>query len=134
MTSARPGLLRNRVASLCSLVFCTYMALPQSARSLRSTGELGPHGRDPIFVFGLVASLVITSLIATRSPFVGDRVVFGAAAGVFLSGLIKAVLSPSPLALAATVINVIVSLLWAVAAIASLVILISALRRRPRSR
>jgi hypothetical protein len=79
-------------------------------------------------IFGLVASVVITGSIASRSRFVGDRVVFGAGAAAFLLWLVTALVLPGRLAM--SVINGFVSLLWAIGAAASLVILVFAFRRR----
>jgi len=123
-----PAVLRNRLAALCALVFCIYAALPQSITSLRSISGPTPHRRDPIMIFGLVASVVITGSIASRSRFVGDRVVFGAGAAAFLLWLVTALVLPGRLAM--SVINGFVSLLWAIGAAASLVILVFAFRRR----
>lgn len=128
MTSPRLAVLRNRAALLGALVFCIYAALPQSVTSLRPISGSEQHARDPILIFGFIASIVITASIASRSSFVGDRVVFGTAAGAFVLSLITAVVALSRLAIA--VITGLVSLMWTIAAVATLVILISGLRRR----
>ena len=128
MTTSSPAVLRNRVAAVCALVFCIYAALPQSITSLRSISALIPLERDPIMIFGLIASVVITGSIASRSSFVGDRVVFGVGAAAFLLWLITALVLPG--ASATSVINGFVSLLWTIGAIASSVILVRIFRRR----
>lgn len=124
MTPKQPIVLRNRAALLFALIFCIYEALPQSITSLRPSS---PNERGPILIFGLIASLVITALIAVRSAFLGDRVVFGAAAAAFVLWLLRSLLSLGPFA--TSVVNALVSLMWVIGAIASLVILVRFLRK-----
>jgi uncharacterized membrane protein len=123
ITSKQPTVLRNRAALLFALLFCIYEALPRSITSLRPSS---PNERDPILIFGLIASIVITALIAVRSTFLGDRVVFGAAAAAFVLWLLRSLLSLGPSA--SSVVNVLASLMWAIGAVASLVILLAVLR------
>jgi hypothetical protein len=125
MTSKQPIVLRNRAVLLFAFLFCVYEALPRSITSLRPSS---PNQRDPILIFGLIASIVITALIAVRSAFLGDRVVFGAAAAAFALWLLRSSLSLDPFA--TSVVNVLASLMWVIGAIASFVILIRFLRKR----
>jgi len=81
-----------------------------------------------LLIFGLIASIAITALIAARSTFLGDRVVFGAAAAAFVLRLLRSLLSLGPFA--TSVVNALVSLMWVIGAIASLLILIRLLRKR----
>jgi hypothetical protein len=78
-------------------------------------------------ILGLIASIVITASIAVRSTFLGDRVVFGAAAAAFVLWLLRSSLSLDPFA--TSVVNVLASLMWVIGAVASLVILIRFLRK-----
>jgi len=71
----------------------------------------------------------VAASIAIRSSFLGDRVVFGAAAGAFVLWTIRALLASANPG-ATLVIDRLVSLLWAIGAIASLVLLVSASRQR----
>src|SRR5579864_1510217 len=95
MTAPRLAVLRNRAALLAALVFCIYAALPRSLTSLRSISHATPE-RDLILIFGLSAATVITGSIATRSSFLGDRIVFGVAAAACVLRLITVLVSPSP--------------------------------------
>src|SRR5206468_10853000 len=117
MTSTQPAVLRNRAAPLVAMVFCAFEALPQS---LTTFSKSALHGRDPLLIFGFIASIFITTSIALRSSFVGDRVVFGAAAVALTLRLIINLVSPG--ALATSVINGFVSLAWAIGAIGALVV------------
>ncbi len=124
MTAKQPTVLRNRAALLFVLLFCIYEALPRSITSLKPSS---PNERDPILIFGLIASIVITALIAVRSTFLGDRVVFGAATTAVLLSLLRSLLSLGPSA--TSLVNVLASLMWAIGAIASLAILTGVLRK-----
>jgi hypothetical protein len=131
MTQQAPGLLRNRAALLVALVVCIWAALPQSLRltALYSITHLPPRPLPrPILIFGLVGSSFITASIAIRSSFLSDRVVVGAAAGASVLRLITSLISPNPGA--TLVVDRLVSLLWAIGAVASLVFLISPSRQR----
>lgn len=119
MTSEKPGVLRNRAALLFALLVCIYEALPASITSLRPGGS---NGRDPILIFGLTASIVITLSIATRSAFIGDRIVFGAASAAFILWLIRSIFLFGPFA--GSIVSLLVSFIWAVGALACLTLLI----------
>ena len=127
MTSPRRAVLRNRAALLGALAFCIYAALPESVTSLRSVSRSAPYERNPILIFGLMASTFIAVSIASRSPFLGDRLVFGPAAGAFVLWLVRAVVPLGPLT--TSVMNGLVSLMWAIGAVAALLALIFVSRR-----
>jgi hypothetical protein len=118
LTPKEPTVLRNRAALLFALFFYIYEALPRSITSLKPSS---PNERDPILIFGLIASIVITALIAARSTFLGDRVVFGAATTAVVLSLLRSLLSLGPSA--TSVVNILASLMWVIGAIASLAIL-----------
>src|SRR5438093_13462877 len=128
MTSTQSAVIRNRAAAMVAMVFCAFEALPQS---LTTFSKSALHGRDPLLIFGFIASIFITTSIAMRSSFVGDRIVFGAAAVAFFLRLITNLVSPS--GSAASVISVFVSLAWSIGAVGALVVLISVSRRRAGS-
>src|SRR2546428_2258306 len=86
-----PAVLRNRVALLFAMAFCVYGALPES---LTTFSESALHGRNPLLIFGFIASIFITTSIAMRSSFVGDRIVFGAAAVGFFFWVVMNFVSP----------------------------------------
>src|SRR2546428_11949231 len=106
-----PAVLRNRVALLFAMAFCVYGALPES---LTTFSESALHGRNPLLIFGFIASILITTSIAMRSSFVRDRVVFGAAAVALSFRLIINLVLPS--GFAASFIYGIVSLAWTIGA------------------
>ena len=118
MTPKQPIVLRNRPALLFALLFCIYEALPHSITWLKPSS---PNERDRILIFGLIASIVITVSISVRSVFVGDRVVFGAAAAAFVLWLLRSLFSLGPST--TSVVNILVPLMWVIGAIASLAIL-----------
>ena len=124
---ARQGqrVLRNRTALLFALLFCTYEALARFIIWLRPST---PNHRDPIMIFGLIASVLITVSISIRSSFVGDRVIFGAAAGAFALWLLRASFLLNSAVIAA--VNALVSLLWGIGAVVSLLLLIRWSARR----
>lgn len=124
MTPKQPTVLRNRAALLFALLFCIYEALPRSITSLKPSS---PNERDPILIFGLIASIVITVSISVRSAFLGDRVVFGAAAAAFVLWLLRSLFSLG--SSATSVVNILASLMWVIGAIASLAILTRVLRK-----
>ena len=126
--ASQKAVLRNRAALLGALIFCTYEALPTALTSVRAVRQTAPLAHDPVYVLALMVCLAASVSVAIRSSFVGDRVVFGAAAGAFVLWLVTAVISPGPVAM--RVINRCISVIWAIAAVASFIILIHISRRR----
>jgi hypothetical protein len=122
MTPPKRTVLGNRWALLAALAFCIYgVWIPKSA----------PHKRDLLFIFGCTWAIFIAVSIAARSPFLADRLVFGISAVNLALALIKQIWLPG--AVAMSVINGFVSVLWAIAAVGVLASLISVHRRRARS-
>jgi hypothetical protein len=85
-----------------------------------------------VLIFGMMFATFISASIAIRSSFVMDQVVFGAATlGLFLRIIIRMVLpAPSP----AAVINGFASLAWTLAAVCTLLYLISMTSRNNEKR
>jgi hypothetical protein len=126
MTSQRPSVLTNRTALVCALAFCVYQALPRSMTTLSSFKAV--NDRDPLFfVWAAIATFIATS-IAVRSWFLGDRVVFGVAAGAFVISVVRRLVSPSPSI--DLVLGGLDSLAWASAAVTCLVLVLSGWRKR----
>jgi hypothetical protein len=118
MTSPVPAVpvLRTRAALFVALVILVCFALMSIRRP-------GVPERDPILIFGLMATIFISGAIAGRSSFVGDRVVFGSAFGTTVLHLIAEVVLPGPMTL--FVIRTFVTLLWMIGAVGALVVLIA---------
>jgi len=119
----RRGLLQNRPALIAAVVFCSVEAVTSWASVARPT----PFPRELVYVFGLMVSIFVTASVAFRSPFVGDRIVFGAAATVFV--LSSATLLPSHTLSTLRIIKALVSLSWTIAAAATAVLLTRSLQR-----
>ena len=117
-----PAVLRDRVWLLGAAAFCIYEALPRSLTTLSQISK-SVHERDPMLIFWFIVAIVFMVLIATRSSFVTDRVVFGAAAGGLGLRLIALVVLPSPFA--TSVIDGFRSLSWTIGAVGALMALIS---------
>jgi len=112
-----------------ALLFCLYFALPKSITTLRfgaGPSAFSIHGRDPILIFGLIAATFIAASIASRSPLVADRVVFGVAAASFLLALIRELFLP--ISWAASIITGLHSILWTIAALVTLALVITTSR------
>lgn len=116
----RVGIFQTRATLIAALLFCVYEALPRSLTTLRIGGPPEPHER-PVLLFGIVASMIISTLIASRSPAIGDRVVFGAGAVSSVLWLLRDFVLTAPRAAAA--INGFLSLLWALAAVFTVVLM-----------
>jgi hypothetical protein len=120
------GLLQNRAATvvvgLALLLVSVSPVLGKAALSwLKITGPPPVSPYDRILIIGPVFCIFISASITCKSPFVGDRVVFGAIATSLLLGVITAFLPLAPSTV--QVIAVAKSLLWMTAAIVSLVCL-----------
>lgn len=115
--TASQGLLRNRVILAMVLLTCVYGA---GASWLSFREHVGPR-KDLLLIFGLVCAVFITAAVALRSSFCGDQIVFGAfAAALVMTGIKTTV----PLAANAIfAVKIAESLLWTIAALASLVVL-----------
>lgn len=111
------GLLRNRVILAVVSLTCLYGTV---ASWLSISEHIGPP-KDPLLIFGLVCAVLIAAAIAFRSNFRGDQVVFGAFAGALAMSAIKTTV---PLAVSAMfALKTAESLLWTIAALASLIVL-----------
>ena len=120
---ARQSLLHKRGMLIGTVIFCSFEAVLSWTKV--STPTAFP--RDLFHMFGLGFAIFITVSIATRSPSIADRVVFGAVAGAFLLILLKAAVSFSPSSM--SIVEGLKASMWTVAAIASLVVLVKGLRR-----
>lgn len=115
--TAPQGLLRNRVILAIVSLTCLYGTV---ASWLSISEHIGPR-KDPLLIFGLVCSVFISAAIAFRSNFRGDQIVFGAFAGALVMSAIKTTV---PLAVSALfALKIAESLLWTIAALASLIVL-----------
>jgi hypothetical protein len=121
MKSLPPGILYNGPWLLGALAFCIYEALPRSMTTFSSSGA-ATSWRDPMFLFGMIAALFISTMVATRSPLLGDRVVFGVGAASFVLEFVTKVFPPGPSV--GLVIGGVESLAWAGAAFTCLLLLI----------
>lgn len=122
--NSRGGLLRNRIILLAVVLTSLYGSVV-SWLSLNGLEKHFQAGRMPILTLGLVCAIFISTSIAIRSKFRGDRVVFGALAGAFVLATIKLVLPLATEGLLA--INTVKALLWTIAVLASVVVLIRGL-------
>lgn len=126
--TAPEGLLKNRTAVIVAVLFC----LVESVWSWLSITRLVRLPEHPINIFYLVEifgfafCIFITGAIAYRSPFWGDRIVFAPAAGIFVLAMVTATIPLTPLAI--LTVNVADSLLWTIAALASLIVLARVLK------
>lgn len=102
---ASRGFLGNRKAASGALVFCLYASATSWHSALRSSRVshhdfyyFGHHfSHDPIFLFGLLYSIVISVIIMSKSPLKADRFVFGAAAFSFsLSAIMQFAILSAP--------------------------------------
>ncbi len=124
MTPSRPAaLLGGRAELIAAIAFCTYEALPRSLTSLGPASMLRNPGRDALLILGLLFSAVVLGCIAYRSPFMRDRVVFGAAAGAFPLKVSRLAVLPGLGML--PVLGALESLLWAMAALAAAIAFVS---------
>jgi hypothetical protein len=115
------GLLQNRAILIVVLLACLY----GSASSWLSVTKQAVSRGDPILIIGLLFAIFITASIASRSKFRGDRVVFGAFAGALVLATIGVTV---PLGYRAmVVVSAVKSLLWTIAALASLAVLVRSL-------
>jgi hypothetical protein len=117
----RDGILRSRVALLAAALFCTYEALPRSITTLRAMSG-SPHEPDLFTIVFMMWAAVITILLAVRSPWVGDRAVFGVAAVTGFLRLAVLLFSPTPPIAAA--VNWLVKLLWTIGAVTSFLLMV----------
>lgn len=117
--SDRQGLLNNRAALILVSLFC----LAEGVWSWISINKPPPrreHLIDLVFFAVVIFIAFIAAVIAYRSRFWADKVVFGAVAGAFAVILLQA----APLPPAATLaVNVAYALLWTIAACTSLLTL-----------
>jgi hypothetical protein len=112
-----------------ALAFCVYEALPRSLTTFASS-ETAAGWRDPFFLFGTIAATFISVMVATRSPLLEDRIVFGVGAGSFVLEFVTKVFPPSPSV--GLVIGGLESLAWAGAAFGCLMLLIPESWRQAR--
>lgn len=117
-------------AALCGLLlFCIYGALSQFVPTPyigKSVPPLSEH--DPFLIISSVFAIFIEAAIAIRSPFVGDRVVFGGAAAATLLRLMIRLASPNPST--KLLIAGFASFAWTVAAVGVVLIFVSVSRSR----
>jgi len=127
MESVR-GLLQHRTA-VAVVLFIFLVVSVQSWLGIMKPVVSPRH--NPVELFGLVFSIVLTGAIAYGSSrLVWDRVVFGSANAALILAAVTAIFSVAPPT--GLVIQAAKSLLWTVAAVASLVCLIRGLST-PRS-
>ncbi len=117
MASVR-GLLQNRPAVVVAVLAFWFVA----AQSWLGIAKPTAFPRDLVHIFGLAFSIFITTSITYRSPFAGDRVVFGTATAAFVLAGVTAAFSLGPSAI--SVVAVVESLMWTIAAVASAVVLV----------
>jgi len=122
----RLGLLQTPTTMVVALLLCVFFALPWHTTTRRFAA--GPsafsiHGRDPILILGLLCAIFIAASIASRSSLVADRAVFGLGAATFILTLLRELFLPSNWA--ASILNDIRHILWAFAAIITLILLIT---------
>ena len=107
LLEAKCGILGNRKVAIGALVFCLWASATSWRSALRgirvSHHEFSYFGHhfspDPVFIFGLAYSILVSAGVAFNSPLRADRFVFGAAAFSFSLSAIRrfAVLSASAL-------------------------------------
>ena len=110
---------------MAALVLCIWKALPRSLTmtAMHSLTHMPQPEGDPTSIVGLVVACFMAASFAIGSSLLSDHVVLGAAAGAMVLRLITLLVSPN---LGATlVLDGLVSLPWAIGAVASLVFLIS---------
>ena len=120
------GLLQSRAAAVVvGLVLLSAAVSPVLGKAALSWLKITPPPPSPyarILIIGPLFCIFISASITCRSPFVGDRIVFGAITASLLLGVVTAFLPPAPLTLQA--IAVAKSLLWTVSAVVCGIILV----------
>jgi hypothetical protein len=116
MNSER-GLLESRTAAAVVGLCLSFVA----AISWLGITKPTSFPRDPFHILGLAFSVFITSSIAYRSHFAGDRVVFGLSTAAFVLVAITAAFSLAPSMM--SIVAVAKALMWTTAAVTSVILL-----------
>jgi hypothetical protein len=116
------AVLYSRTLLTIALAVCIYQ-----------TGVFGfPASREPESLFvlsGMVVATLISTMIATRSSYLGDRIFFGVLAGTLVLDLVADVVRPRPSI--SLVLHELKTLAFAGAGVGIMWLLISGTRRRP---
>ncbi len=128
------GLLQSRAAAMVvGLVLLLAAVSPVLGRAALSWLKTAPPTVSPysrILIIGPLFCIFISASITYRSPFVGDRIVFGAITASLLLGVITAFLALAPLTL--QVITVAKVLLWTLSAVVCGIILVRGVKPSAR--
>ena len=115
------GILQNRPILMGILLVCLY----ETVTVWMTVMKYNRHPSSPVGVLGLAFAVFITVSIAYRSPFVADRLVFGAFTVV---SVLTATRMTRLTSLAMLAVNATEALMWTIAAVVSMTVLLRGLK------